>query len=402
MKLYKKLYKPQRIKQLSLAAAIIGACQASMAVADDMIPQEALPPTPAQQQPVADSPSTAVVVEVADAETSNTVADTKPDDKPTAASATTTAEHQPLPVSDKTRNEIRAMLADVVQQAKQVVVIEKQPLLKKNKQNAEANNANSEPPIGKFNLFAAIPSHLTHDNPPSVALQLQLSQAGKNKLEADRLIKEQVIKVNPQQVRKSETLISKFLSAALQFEQEGEENAQTNTAQTADTQDTAMRPAVDIWLEVKSPDGNRYLVDSADKKVQKGSTLVIYYKPKHTVYMNLYLKDGKGNLKRLAPGQQLKNNLSKAEQIYRFPPTGDGLPIDSIGENRIRAIYTLMPSGLNADMGLDNGLGFRARQEPIGIIPTQYPAVFTSNNLTYFFSLPKYNWNEKEISIDVK
>lgn len=365
-----KNVKNSGFKQLILGVAIAAACYSSPAFADVSMPAEATAPTAPQERPEASDSSRAVVLEV-----DTIIAETEKQDK------------QGETISEKTRNEIRAMLADVVRSAKNVVVIEQDLVTPDSKPAADSSNLIvGDQPNGEFRLSAKISGHLIADDKAHAILTLQLLHAGHSgdKQDMNKPIKEETFKIDPDNVRQSEKDIVTFLKSELHFG--------NNEAQAA-----MKRPLMDMWIEVKSPDGS---VGVSNGVVPKDSTMVIYYKPNKNVYMNLYIVGDSGKIDRFVPSHLLKNNFSKANHIYRFPPTGDGLPVNGEGENKIRAIFTLMPSGLGRDMGLKNGL--QARQDPIAVIPTQYPAIFATKNLEHFFSLPDVNWNEKEISFEIK
>lgn len=193
-------------------------------------------------------------------------------------------------------------------------------------------------------------------------------------------IAEERFAINPKNVRATQEDIREFLTDKLHISD--------NHAQQA-----MGRPNMAMWIEVKNDDGSQGVKD--------GSKLVVYYKPDSNVYVNLYYINSKNDIQRLIPSPLQQSNFAQAKQIYRFPPHGEGLTVSGKGEDKIRVIYTRMPSGTDQTLGIQ-GSKLRAKQAPISIIPTQYPAIFATQDLARFFSLPDQLWNEHEIAYTIQ
>ncbi len=334
-----------------------------MLPADMVMPPQAVPPAEPQTRPEPQAPATGIVVEMHE--------------------AVVTAGEKPAEgksVTEKTRNEIYAMLADQVKKVDNVVIIEHKPVAA-NQQPAVAGSQLSvtDQPNGHFRVYAEIKPKLEKGK---AIVKLQLLKAGHSGDAQDmaKPMTEETIKVDPNNVRSAEKDVVKFLKSELHMSEGG------------DAQEAMKRPNLSMWIEIKNKDGS--------EGVKDGSKLVVYYKPGSNLYVNLYYINSKNEIQRLVPSKLQKNNFVKKGQIYRFPARGDGLTVSGKGTDKIRVIYTRMPSGAGRDLGLENGL--QARQAPIGVIPTQYPAIFSTADLSKFFSLPEQVYNEHEISYEIK
>lgn len=349
-------------KKLKLITIMLTCLASGVALADMTPPPQAKPPMEPQKRPAPQQPATGIVVEMHEATMEN--------GQELVASDS---------ISDKTRNEIYAMLADQVKKVKNVVVIEHKPVANNAQPAVESGQLSvADQPNGQFRVYAEIAPKLEKGK---AIVKLQLLKAGHSGDAQDMVkpITEKTIKVAPNNVRKSENDVVKFLKSELHMG--------GNTAQ-----EVMKRPNMSMWVEVKNKDGS--------EGVKNGSNLVIYYKPDSDLYVNLYYINTKNEIQRLVPSKLQKDNFVKKGQIYRFPATGEGLSVSGKGTDKIRAIYTRIPSGAGRDLGLENGL--QAKQMPIGVIPTQYPAVFSTADLEKFFSLPEQVYNEYEISYEIK
>lgn len=349
-------------KKLKLITIMLTCLASGVTLADMTPPPQAKPPTEPQKRPEPQQPATGIVVEMHEA----TVVEGQ---KPAANES----------ISDKTRNEIYAMLADQVKKVENVVILEHEPVADNTQLAMEGSPLSvADQPNGHFRVYAEIGPRLEKGK---ATVKLQLLKAGHSGDAQDmaKPITEKTIKVDPENVRKSEKDIVKFLKSELHME--------GKTAQEA-----MKRPNMSMWIEVKNQDGS--------EGVKNGSNLVIYYKPDNDLYVNLYYVNAKNEIQRLVPSKFQNDNFVKKGQIYRFPATGEGLSVSGKGIDKIRAIYTRIPSGAGRDIGLTNGL--QAKQMPIGVIPTQYPALFSTADLGKFFSLPEQIFNENEISYEIK
>lgn len=335
------------------------------AATKDLVPDQATPPAEPEKRPAPQQVAQAIILEsVQDipTETANS-----PSDPPGER------------VADKTRNEIRAMIVDEVQLVKNVVVIDLAPVPAGQKPASSGSElAVPDQPHGQFRLYPGIKPELVKGK---VVLTLQLLRAGHSADSADmaKPIAEKTFEIDPANVRATQKEIHAFLASKLTMG-----NGYADAAKP--------RPEVSMWIEVKNADGSQDVRDS--------SKLVIYYKANRSVYMNLYYVNAQNDVQRLVPSKSLSDNFIMQDRIYRFPPTGEGLTVGGSGTDKVRAVYTLIPSGIGSDLG--TGGQMAAKAAPIGVIPTQYPAVFTNSDLSRFFSLPDDMWNENEISFTIK
>lgn len=359
---------------LAIALASCSLCINST-LADVQLPDEATAPAIPQERPEPFKPATSLLLQVQTSDTSSVTT--------SAMSETATALTNSAVVNAKTKREISAMLTNIVKSADNIVVITA-PLMDSNASpaiNSERLTINDDA-YGHFRLFTNIPTTLTDKG--KVAVDLQLLAAGHqgDQHDMNEAIAQTQIVVDPNNVLASEKAVRKFLKSQLHF-------GNSDHAQLAEG-----RPDIDMWIEVKNNDGSEGL--------KEGSNMVIYYLSSEDLYINLYLIGDGGDITRYIPSKYKSDNLMLANQVYRFPPKGDGFTVSGEGENKIRAIYTRIPSGVGLDMGgaMENGL--QSRQQPIGVIPTQYPAVFATPDLANFFSLPESSFGEKDISFTIK
>lgn len=366
-----------------IALAILLAVGTSAGAAPEMTtkdlvpaPDQATPPAEPDKRPAPQEAAQPIVLEsVRDIAPEGTNADaaTAPASKPEGAAQAGEK------VSEKTRNEIRAMLVDEVQQVKNVVIIDLAPVHADQKPAVSSSElATPDQPHGQYRIYPGIKPELVKGK---VALTLQILRAGHSADAADmaKPIAAKDFEIDPANVRAAQKQIHAFLASKL-------------TMSNGHADEAKPRPQVSMWVEVKNADGSQ--------DVRENSKLVIYYKANRSVYMNLYLVNDKNEVQRLVPGKTLADNFTMQDRIYRYPPTGEGLTVIGSGTDKIRAVYTLIPSGVGADLG--TGGQMSSKGAPIGVIPTQYPAVFTNSELSRFFSLPADTWNENEISYTIK
>jgi hypothetical protein len=146
-----------------------------------------------------------------------------------------------------------------------------------------------------------------------------------------------------------------------------------------------------MWIEVNNEDNKQ--------NVKEDSKIIIYYKASEDVYVSLFYVNSKGTIKRLVPDENVKNNYARKGQILRYPPTGEGLALTGEGIDKVRAIYTTIPSSIGSDLGTNGKI--QSKQSPVAVIPTQYPPLFATPSLTRFFSLPEQFWNQSEIEYKI-
>lgn len=349
---------------IALAVLLAFGTTASAAT-KDLVPDQATPVTEPEKRPTSQQIAQVIILD--------SVQDILPE------AANSSSDQTGEKVAEKTRNEIRAMLVDEVQQIKNVVVIDLAPVPTGQKPTVSGSElAVPDQPHGQFRLYPGIKPELSKGK---VMLTLQLLHAGHSADAADmaKPIAKKDFEIDPANVRAAQKEIHAFLASKLTMS-----NGHADIAKP--------RPEVLIWIEVKNADGSQ--------DVRENSKLVIYYKANRSVYMNLYYVNDKNDVQRLVPGKDLIDNFTMQDRIYRYPPTGEGLTVVGSGTDKVRAIYTLIPSGLGSDLGTEGQM--TAKAAPIGVIPTQYPAVFTNSDLSRFFSLPADMWNENEISYTIK
>ena len=336
--------------ELSLAAAL-SACSA-VALADlAEIPAQAIPPQTPQTRPAPQEQATGISVE------NRLATPVATDNAATPAAAPTDSA-----VQEKTLNEISAMLVDIVQHGKNVAIIDQPPL------PADAQLFGFSPEaVGKADL------------------NVQILRAG-HRGDANDMLKplaEKHFQIDPTNVRAAEDEIRKFIFK--------------NTDLQFDSQDAKGRPELSMWIEVSNENGTQG-VDNK-QNVKAGSKMIIYYRPNDNVYVNLFYVNSKGDIQRIMPASGADDNFARKNEVHRYPPTGEGITVNGQGADKIRAIYTRLPSGVNADVGTHGQL--QSKQPPFAVIPTQYPAVFANPGLTRFFSLPEIFWNESEIQYTI-
>ncbi|RKV78805.1 MAG: DUF4384 domain-containing protein [Neisseria sp.] len=357
--------------ELSLAAAL-SACSA-VALADlAEIPAQAIPPQTPQTRPAPQEQATGISVE------NRLATPVATDNAATPAAAPTDSA-----VQEKTLNEISAMLVDIVQHGKNVAIID-QPLLPADAQPAVDSSRLSVPdaPHKHFRVFSEVAPQLLKGK---ADLNVQILRAG-HRGDANDMLKplaEKHFQIDPANVRAAEDEIRKFIFK--------------NTDLQFDSQDAKGRPELSMWIEVSNENGTQG-VDNK-QNVKAGSKMIIYYRPNDNVYVNLFYVNSKGDIQRIMPASGADDNFARKNEVHRYPPTGEGITVNGQGADKIRAIYTRLPSGVNADVGTHGQL--QSKQPPFAVIPTQYPAVFANPGLTRFFSLPEIFWNESEIQYTI-
>lgn len=352
------------VRQIRLGACLSLSILGGAACADGAMvaapPPQAIPPAAPQIRPHPDEPATGIVLDYGQSPAQ-------------AGTAAGTA------LAPKTRQEIYAMLADAVKNLDNVAVIEHNRLAPDARPALSSGQLSvAEQPEGHFRLFAQIDPALQQGK---AILHLQLLRAGHQGDGQDmaKPLQETTLSINPGNVRAAAAEVAQFLGKVLRIRNGHAEQALS-------------RPQLAMWIEVKNADGSQGIKD--------GSKLVIYYQPQSNVYVNLYYLNSDNDIQRLIPSPAVPDNFARAGQIYRFPARGDGFTVTGKGTDRVRAVYTRTPSGIGADLGLGGSL--RARETPMAVIPTQYPAIFATADLSRFFSLPPAVWNEKEIAYSIE
>ena len=356
--------------RLSLIA-IAMAAYSGIANADlgEFVPPEATPPAEPQKPPKPQAQATAIHVE-------NRLAEP-------LATNNAMPEKDAAAVEEKTLNEISAMLVDIVQHGKNVTIID-QPTVPANAQPAVDSSRLAVPdePHGHYRVFSEVTPQLVKGK---AELKLQILRAG-HRGDANDMLKplaEKTFQIDPANVRAAEKDIQKFIFGKIDIQLESE--------------DAKGRPELTMWIEVSNEDGKQGVDDK--QNIKEDSKIIIYYKANEDVYVSLYHVNNKGNIKRLVPTENVRNNYARKGQILRYPPTGEGLTLTGEGIDKIRAIYTTIPSSVGSDLGTNGKI--QSKQSPVAVIPTQYPPLFATPSLTRFFSLPEQFWNQSEIEYKI-
>lgn len=144
------------------------------------------------------------------------------------------------------------------------------------------------------------------------------------------------------------------------------------------------RPHLRVWMEAR---------DGAQVRI--GSEVAIFWQPTEDGYVSLYHFGSSGTVNRLFPNVQAPDNFVHAGQIYRFPAdTGYLTFAGPPGEETLRAVITRYPS--NTSRVQPGGLRFKG--DPLRIIPTHYPMLFTDEGITRVFALPPTLFGETHIT----
>lgn len=143
------------------------------------------------------------------------------------------------------------------------------------------------------------------------------------------------------------------------------------------------RPVLRTWIE--SSDG---------KDIRIGSNIALYYSSDTNGYVSAYHFGSSGMVQRLYPNNRDQYNFIEAGKVYRFPATGFLTMSGPAGQETIKLILTKLPSNTPRDQG--NGISLK--MDPLHIIPTHYPVLFSDGPMNRFFALPEYMYTEIHIN----
>ena len=129
------------------------------------------------------------------------------------------------------------------------------------------------------------------------------------------------------------------------------------------------------------------------QKAHIGSDIALYYQASADGYLSLYHFGSAGTVQRLFPNKQQRNNFIQAGQTHRLPRHGWLRLKGPAGKEEFKLIFTLYPS--NTPRTQTNGLSFRS--DPLQVIPTHYPVLFASGDMSRFFALPDHLFTEVHI-----
>lgn len=141
-------------------------------------------------------------------------------------------------------------------------------------------------------------------------------------------------------------------------------------------------PRLHAWIE--SGDGDR---------VHIGSRIAFYFQASVKGYVSLYHFASSGAVQRLYPTESEPYNFVEAGRIYRYPQSGYLELQGPAGAETVKAILTVLPS--NTPRVQAGGLSYKS--DPLWVIPTHYPVLFASGDLSRFFALPSHLYTETHI-----
>lgn len=318
--------------------------------ADLLVPPEATPPSPAQlQQPPAQQPAPGESTPVA-------LTTEAP-----AAPATPTA-----PTAQRTRIEalLRALLADGA--AVLLTDAAPQPAAMP---EGYAKNLALEPATPRYTVRLGIGA-------------VQSATLGSNYLPVTLTVSDAKGKtVATEQFRYRETEEDAFGKAARAFLGKHLPLAAAPAATGPEA------PRLHAWIE--SGDG---------ETVRIGSRIAFYFQASVKGYVSLYHFASSGAVQRIYPTEREPYNFVEAGRIYRFPQSGYLELQGPAGEETVKAILTVLPS--NTPRVQPGGLSYKS--DPLWVIPTHYPVLFASGDLSRFFALPPHLYTETHIHYTLK
>lgn len=332
----------------TLAAALLTSFLAAPASADIVIPPEATPPTAAQvQEPPAKQPVPAAATPVA-----------------LAAVAETAIAQQ-----DQIVGLLRAVLADAP-----AVVLVDSAATPTALPEGHAKNVATEPVAARYTVRLAIaPAQSAALSTDYLPVTLTVADAKDKTL-------------GTEQLRYRETDEAAFSKAARTFL--GKHLPLSTTP--ADPKPTAsgpQPPRLQAWIE--SSDGDAMKI---------GSRIAFYFQASTKGYVSLYHFASSGAVQRIYPTEQEPDNFVEPGQIYRYPQRGELELKGPAGEETVKAILTVLPS--NTPRVLPGGLTYKG--DPLQIIPTHYPVLFATRDLSRFFALPPHLYTETHIRYTLK
>lgn len=146
-------------------------------------------------------------------------------------------------------------------------------------------------------------------------------------------------------------------------------------------------PRLHAWIE--SSDGDA---------VRIGSRIAFYFQASVKGYVSLYHFASSGAVQRIYPTEREPYNFVEAGRIYRYPQSGYLELQGPAGEETVKAILTVLPS--NTPRSQAGGLNYKG--DPLWVIPTHYPVLFASSDLSRFFALPPHLYTETHIRYTLK
>lgn len=146
-------------------------------------------------------------------------------------------------------------------------------------------------------------------------------------------------------------------------------------------------PRLHAWIE--SSDGDT---------VRIGGRIAFYFQASVKGYVSLYHFASSGAVQRIYPTEREPYNFVEAGRLYRYPQSGYLELQGPAGEETVKAILTVLPS--NTPRVQIGGLSYKA--DPLQVIPTHYPVLFASGDLSRFFALPPHLYTETHIRYTLK
>ncbi len=147
------------------------------------------------------------------------------------------------------------------------------------------------------------------------------------------------------------------------------------------------QPRLRVWLETQD-----------NRPVHLNSQIAFYFQASQKGYVSLYHFASSGAVQRIYPIPQQPYNFVEAERIYRFPQTGYLQLKGPPGEETVKAVFTVLPS--NTPRQQAGGLTYKS--DPLVVIPTHYPVLFATGDMTRFFALPRHLYTETHLSYTLK
>ncbi|WP_084456766.1 DUF4384 domain-containing protein [Desulfogranum mediterraneum] len=147
------------------------------------------------------------------------------------------------------------------------------------------------------------------------------------------------------------------------------------------------RPLLRSWIE--SSDGTT---------IRIGSKVAIYYTSDTSGYVSVYHFGSSGMVQRIYPNSQQPFNFIEAGSVYRYPKEGYLSMNGPVGEETVKLILTTLPSNTPREQGG----GLSLKMEPLRVIPTHFPVLFSDGPMHRFFALPEQNYTETHINYSLQ
>lgn len=321
---------------------------AAPAPADLLVPAEATPPSPAQlQQPPAQQPA--------------------PGESTPVALATEAPAKQPPPAAQQTRVEtlLRALLAD----AAAVLLVDAAP-------------APAAVPEGQAKNVALEPV------PPRYTVRLGVGAAQSATFGGDYL---------PVTLTVADAKGKTLATEPFRY-REAEEEAFAKAARAFLAKHLPLAPAPAGAAAPDAPRLHAWIESSDGDAVRIGSRIAFYFQASAKGYVSLYHFASSGAVQRIYPNEREPYNFVEAGRTYRYPQSGYLELQGPAGEETVKAILTVLPS--NTPRSQAGGLSYKG--DPLWVIPTHYPALFASGDLSRFFALPPHLYTETHIRYTLK